>query len=125
MAQNNFPSEDAEQKVFFEWCAYHEHTYPGISRAFHIPNGGRRDPAEAANLKRLGVKAGVPDIFVPVACGKWHGMFIEMKRRKNGRLSEAQADWIQFLNGMGFYAVVACGAAEAVEFVRKYYRQEI
>lgn len=124
MEKITYPSEDAEQRAFFQWCQYQEHTYYGITRAFHIPNGGKRDAVEAAHFKSLGVKAGVPDIFIPVPSGRWHGMFIEMKKRKGGRVSEAQMDMIRFLNGMGYYAVVAHGCAEAIEFVRKYYRQE-
>jgi hypothetical protein len=31
--------------------------------AFHVPNGGYRKPIEAAILKGLGVKAGVPDVI--------------------------------------------------------------
>lgn len=46
---------------------------------FHIPNGGSRNKAEAANLKRQGVKAGAPDLCVPVPSGSKHGLFIEMK----------------------------------------------
>ena len=36
---------------------------------FRIPNGGSRHPAEAARLKAQGVKAGVPDLCIPVARG--------------------------------------------------------
>jgi hypothetical protein len=32
--------------------------------AFHVPNGGKRTRVEAAILKAMGVKAGVPDVFV-------------------------------------------------------------
>ena len=116
------PTEDQEQEAFFEWIRYQEHTYPGINLAFHVPNGGSRNVVEAAKFKRIGVKAGVPDIIIPVAKGKYHGMYIEMKRTKNGRLSEAQANWMQALNQQGYYAVMAKGCKEAIEFVRKYWR---
>lgn len=33
--------------------------------AIHIPNGGSRNVIEAKKLKRMGVTAGVPDIFIP------------------------------------------------------------
>jgi hypothetical protein len=35
---------------------------PGVV-AFHVPNGGYRRPVEAARLKGLGVRAGVPDVI--------------------------------------------------------------
>lgn len=36
-------------------------------------------------------EAGVPDIFLPAPRGGYAGLFIEMKRRKNGRVSIDQA----------------------------------
>jgi len=63
---------------------------PDEVRAFHVPNGGRRDARTGARLKREGVKAGVPD-FMIVARGSVCG-FIELKTEK-GRLSEAQREW--------------------------------
>lgn len=57
-------SEALEQRTVVEWCELRR------VPCFHIPNGGSRNKAEAANLKRQGVMAGVPDLCVPVArCG--------------------------------------------------------
>ena len=30
----------------------------------HVPNGGKRNLREAARLKRMGVKAGIPDVLI-------------------------------------------------------------
>jgi hypothetical protein len=38
-----------------------------LSLMFAIPNGGLRHKAEANKLKSEGVKAGVPDIMLPIA----------------------------------------------------------
>lgn len=59
--------EASEQEHLFEWAAYMSGKYPELKLMHHIPNGGSRNSAEAANLKRQGVKAGMPDIFLPVA----------------------------------------------------------
>ena len=53
---------------------------------FHPPNGEYRTDADGARLKRMGTKAGVPDVCL-VYGGKFYG--IELKARR-GRLSEAQ-----------------------------------
>ena len=96
---------------------------PALKRLFHIPNGGSRNKAEAAHLKAQGVKKGVPDIFLPRACGKWHGLFIEMKRVKGGRIEEDQLDWIKDLNDAGYMAVVCKGWEEAKNVILDYLKQ--
>ena len=39
---------------------------PDLELLHAIPNGGKRDKVTAAKLKAEGVKAGIPDIFLPV-----------------------------------------------------------
>ena len=87
---------------------------------YHIPNGGSRNRIEAHNLKLEGVKAGVPDICLPVPCGNYHGLYIELKRTKGGVVSDAQKEWIEMLNGRGYLAVVAKGANEAIKVISDY-----
>ena len=60
---------------------------------FAIPNGGKRNAKEAYFMKRTGVKAGVPDLCVPVAKKGYHGLYIEMKYGKN-KPTEAQEEWM-------------------------------
>jgi hypothetical protein len=61
---------------------------------FAIPNGGARHKAIAGKLRAEGVRAGVPDICLPVPRGEYHGLFIELKRPKGGHVSEEQEAWI-------------------------------
>lgn len=46
---------------------------------FHIPNGGKRNLLEARKFKRMGVRAGVSDLFLSVANKGYSGLYIEMK----------------------------------------------
>jgi hypothetical protein len=55
--------------------------------AFHVPNGGRRSHTEAAIIKGIGVRAGIPDI-VAVRRGVFFGL--ELKA-SNGRLTAVNA----------------------------------
>lgn len=87
---------------------------------YHIPNGGSRNKAEAARLKAQGVRAGVPDICLPAARGCYHGLYIELKRRNGGRVSEAQRGWIEYLENAGYCARVCHGWDEARETIEKY-----
>ena len=114
------PSEGQEQATLFSWAAMKSWKYPELKLLFHVPNGGSRGKVEAARFKAEGVKAGVPDLFLPVARGIWHGLFIELKRQKGGRVSEAQQKWLYALTRQGFYATVACGWQEAAALIEEY-----
>jgi hypothetical protein len=57
--------EADEQKKLFRWVDFMKTEYPELDMMFHIPNGGSRNKLEAANLKKQGVRAGVPDICLP------------------------------------------------------------
>lgn len=115
--------ESEEQSTLFTWAFYMTVQIPALRRLFHIPNGGSRNKAEAAHLKAQGVKKGVPDIFLPRACGKWHGLFIELKRTEGGSLSKDQKEWIDDLNDAGYKAVVCKGWEEAKNVILEYLNQ--
>jgi len=68
-------------------------------------------------IKAEGVKAGVPDIFLPVSVGIWSGLFVEMKRTKGGRLTDEQRD---FLNSLDPHYIVAIahGAQDVIDKIR-------
>lgn len=86
---------------------------------FHIPNGGRRDPKQAASLKAQGVRKGVPDLCLPVARGPYHSLFIEMKHGKN-KLTAEQSEWIELLAANGMACAVCYSCEEAQGIVRGY-----
>ena len=69
--------ESGHQEALFSWAAYRTEIMPELQYMYHVPNGGKRDKATAAVLKRQGVKAGVPDIMLPAARAGYHGLYIE------------------------------------------------
>lgn len=109
-------SEASEQCALVEYCAYRN------IPIFAIPNGGSRNYYEAVNLKRQGVKAGVPDLCVPVARRGYHGLYIEMKYGKN-TTTPAQDDWLNLLNREGYLAKVCYGYLEAVDLLKYYFSE--
>lgn len=111
--------EAAEQEVLFSWAAYNMGRYPELELLHHIPNGGSRNKAEAANLKRQGVKSGVPDICLPVARGGYHGLYIEMKAGKN-TTTENQKNWLTLLRLQKYAATVCYSWEEAAQTLEKY-----
>lgn len=44
--------ESGAQETLFNWIEWQLEKYPELELAFHIPNGGKRNAREAANLKR-------------------------------------------------------------------------
>lgn len=109
------PPEKKEQEALAEWL-----TLKGIL-FFAIANGGKRDVVTAVNLKRSGVKAGVPDLMIPIPRRHWHGLFIEMKRRDGGITSKEQLQWIKWLRDQGYCAEVCCGFDQAVKLIEDYF----
>lgn len=112
-------TESAEQIALFQWAAYSSGKYPELRLMHHIPNGGKRDAREAAKFKREGVLPGVSDIFLPVARGKFHGLYVEMKA-KNGKLSDNQKWWIAETTEQGYKSICCYGWEEAKDEIVKY-----
>lgn len=106
-------TEAQEQEAVVEFCTWRR------IPVFHIPNGGYRNPREAAKLKAQGVKPGVPDLCIPVARGGYHGLYIEMKVGKN-KPTEHQEKWLKLLNEQGYKAIVCYGALNAICAIKRY-----
>jgi len=82
--------------------------------------GARTSIAEAKRLKASGCKAGFPDVFIYEPRGSFHGLSIEMKKEKGGRVSPAQKKWKEDLSVRGYKATVAKGFDSAVEILEDY-----
>lgn len=119
MKQRKIQHEANEQEKLFRWAAYMTAAHPELSLMYHIPNGGSRNKMEAANLKRQGVKPGVPDIFLPVPSDNFHGLFIEMKYGKN-TLTDNQKKFISNLKKQGYAVAVCYSCDEAIADICKY-----
>lgn len=112
-------SEAQEQEALFQWAALYTRQHPELAYLLHVPNGGHRLKAVAARLQRLGVKPGVPDLFLPVARRGYFGLWIELKVGRRP-LSPAQADWVETLLLEGYRVEVCYGWQEAAETLRWY-----
>ena len=112
--------EADEQKLLFEWMEYAEVLYPELQLCFHIVNEGARSYRYGHELRKQGMKAGVPDVCLPVPRGGYGALYIEMKRTNGGRVSEAQKWWIDKLNAAGNLAVVCHGFDEAKDAILAY-----
>lgn len=112
---------NAEDRLQISVAGYLDLALPAGAVYFHIPNGGSRHVREAAKLKRMGVKAGIPDL-----CIIWRrrAIFIELKRaadpiRKTraGRLSDEQTAMAQALTLAGAVVTVCRSRDEVADFL--------
>ena len=114
-------SESREQIELMKWAALKRQTYPQLDFMFHVANGGHRHPAIAARLKAEGVKPGVPDLILPFPSNGYGALFLEMKKRVGGRLSDEQKVWRDYLSSVGYCVRVCPGwevaAAAIVEYL--------
>lgn len=112
-------SEHDEQVILFNLAALHETQYPELAWLHAIPNGGLRNQRVAIKLKAEGVKAGVWDVFLPVARGGYHGLYIEMKYGKN-KLTPSQREFQEFIDRQGYAHMVCYNGETAYHLVEKY-----
>ncbi|WP_321833450.1 VRR-NUC domain-containing protein [Clostridium butyricum] len=116
-------SEAQEQAALFQWALLGRQKYKELELMYHVPNGGRREAKEGAALKRQGVKAGVPDICLPVGKGGFFGLYIELKVGRN-KTSSMQDIWIKRLQDMNYKVEVCYGWLKAREVIEKYLNEE-
>lgn len=124
--------EEREQIAVFEWAIAQEKAMPELSLLHHIPNGGKRGKVEAARLKAAGVKAGMPDICLPVPRNGYGALYIELKKPESksmgirkGTVSQKQREVISALQRSGNAVAVCYGAEEAIKTIKGYLNDEI
>jgi hypothetical protein len=99
--------------------------FPNVAALiYHVPNGGHRHKLVAIKLKGQGVKAGVPDLVLPMARGGYFGFYLEFKATapNDAAVSASQHAWIRRLSDQGYLAIVCRGHFDAMEQIRAYLR---
>jgi len=116
-------TESSEQITLFQWAVYNAKTMPELALLHHVPNGGLRTKATAGRMRSEGVKAGVPDICLPVPRGAYHGLYIELKRVGGAGPTKHQQKWIDALARQGYKASVCFGWESAAREIQAYIKQ--
>jgi hypothetical protein len=99
--------------------------YPAVAKLmYHVPNGGHRHKLVATKLKAQGVKAGIPDLVLPMARGGHFGLYIEFKATppNDAPVSASQHACIEMLIEQGYLAIICRGHFDAMEQIRAYLR---
>lgn len=129
--------ESREQTYFFNWINAH---FPEHARnlVFAIPNGGsraaiqlrqpdgsfKRVSLEGKRLKMEGVKAGVPDVFISVPRGTYHGFYLEFKKPSVNKLSHEQALFFDSATRNGYRCLMVNNYMEARKAILEYFNVE-
>lgn len=90
---------------------------------FHTPNGGYRNPREAAKFKRMGVKAGIPDIIIYSTPRKQmglKGLTFELKVGSN-KITQHQEQRMEEFKDEGWAVYVVRSLDEAMEIIANHY----
>lgn len=115
-------TEHLEQCALFELAS----KYPKFQLLNASANGGKRNINVAKKLKRSGVKAGYPDVFLPVSRLGYHGLFIEMKASKpRGVLKPHQKAWLKALSKEGYLCFTCWGAEAAWTVLNNYINSKL
>ena len=83
------------------------------------PTGGLRHKSTAGKLKASGTRRGIPDILLPVACGNFHGLAIELKSQ-SGRLTDAQKIVLPWFAAQGWRVEVCYSSGAAIDAIKSY-----
>lgn len=113
-------TELTEQQAVIEWCEVMSRQFPELKTIYHIPNEGKRSRIGGADLKKAGLKPGVPDLCLPIARGGWNALYIEMKKDRTCKCTKDQIDFQALLAHQGNFCCIAYGFDEAVCCIKKY-----
>ena len=111
-----YPYEEEEQKKLYEYCKAMN------VEMIHIPNERKCSVIIGKRMKAQGVRSGFPDNLFPYARGRYHGLFIELKRVRgaSSRISPEQKRWQEVLRAQGYACEVCYGADEAIACLSEY-----
>jgi hypothetical protein len=120
--------EDAEQINIVNWSKLIKLPFTNkkiFDHLIHIPNGGKRNPREAARLKRMGVRAGVSDLFLAWPSNGFGGLWIELKApiikgKPKPTVKPSQRNWLDAMQDANYETAIAFGWLEAMSIIKDY-----
>lgn len=132
------PSEQQIQKNIIKFCDLMSGQYPELN-LINASMNGLWIPHTHAGIKEKIIqqfkwriikilqavgclRKGFPDLNLPVARGKWHALYIELKKSNNEKPTDDQIWWLRRLTAEGNYACVCYGEGHAKATLIEYLR---
>lgn len=95
--------------------------YPKLALLLHhSPNGGKRTRFEAIQFKRMGTRAGFPDLILCFPSKDHHALFVELKTEK-GRQQPSQIMMQRALEWAGYKYVICRSLDDFMKEVQSYF----
>ncbi len=124
------PTEYEEQCAVIRWARMMASKEPRLN-LLHGDSSGVRVPIGCAvKMKKAGAIKGWPDLFLAVYKQWWnvssenyqfyHGLFIELKRRKGSIISYEQSEIHALLRKQGYCVIVCRGSDDAIKVIKHY-----
>ncbi len=121
-----YSPESSSQRAYMQWVQAMAKLDERFSLIKANRDQGGTNMAKWGALRKLeGGAKGFPDIEVLLPVGKFHGLFIEMKRETQFKISSEQKDWGRLLTKYGYCFVFAFGLDEAIDLTKLYMKNEI
>jgi hypothetical protein len=114
------PTESQEQRKLIAWKNDWKERFPELELLHSNANGGYRAKRTAVIMHLEGTVRGIPDLFLPIPKYGYHGLYIELKRTRGGRLSEEQKHIIALLKDQHYKVEVCKGFEEARKVIVDY-----
>lgn len=105
-------SEHQEQKAVVDWCKKRGIPVAAVPNGFHVQKRDAKFYGMLNALKAEGFSSGFPDLIV-FPSDKI--LFIEMKVRQGGTVSDKQKEWHETLTSLGHDVSVCHGAEQAID----------
>jgi hypothetical protein len=121
---------ETERRIHTRLCAYLRERYPNV-RFITTLDGEYFGQFQAQHVRALQWGAGAPDLLIFQPNGKYYGLALELKRdtanpfKKDGKLKknehiQEQADWLDYLQEVGWRALFAVGYENAMDIIDEY-----
>lgn len=115
-------SKVSESNLQIQCVKWFDLQYPNWSQfLFHIRNGGSMKSArEGRKFKLMGVRKGVPDLFLSVPNDDFHGFYIELKK-PGGKPSTEQVTSGLMLENLGYKFMIIDDIEVFMTEIKRYF----
>ena len=125
----------SEHEIYKFVAQYLQAQHPDVVYRFDLAADLKLTLGQARKHKMLHPNRGYPDLFLAEPIGKYHGLFIEIKKdganvwKKDGKLRkdphlEEQQEMLERLEFRGYKAVFGVGLGEVIDLIDEYLEGE-
>jgi hypothetical protein len=139
LGKQRLHAEDRAQQQVIDWAAFVRvasgrmlvRYIVAIPNGAHLAGDAKNRAMQMARLQRLGLHKGASDLLIAYPVGRYHGLFIEMKRprdhfRDNASAERAVSDdqriFLTSMADVGYFTAVCYGFDEAKTVTERYLR---